>query len=149
MQTFAVTVNGTTYEVAIEDSFASPVLALVNGERYRTEVTMSPAQPEPAASEAPPRAPILVAVAAPAPVFAPAVTPAVGGGSTVAAPMPGKVLAILVQAGDAVKRGDEVLTLEAMKMAMAVRSSADGTVSAVRVSVGQAVKHGEVLLVVG
>lgn len=148
MRTFAITVNGTTYEVAIEDPFASPVVALVNGERYLAEVAVVPAQQE-AAAEAPAQAPSPVPVAAPAPVPAPATTLAGSGGATVAAPMPGKVLAVLVKAGDAVKRGDEVVTLEAMKMAMAVRSTADGTVSAVRVSVGQAVKHGEVLLVVG
>ena len=148
MQTYTITINGTAYEVAVEDPFSSPVVALVNGHRYVAEFAAGPTRPEPVAADVPDPEPIAPPAAVPAPAPAPA---PVGGnaGAPVVAPMPGKVLAVLVKAGDAVKGGDEVVTLEAMKMAMAVRSTASGTVREVRVSEGQAVKHGETLLVVG
>ncbi len=66
-----------------------------------------------------------------------------------AAPMPGKVLDVRVQAGDAVTKGQALLTMEAMKMEHLVTASADGVVSEVRVSVGQQVEAGQVLMVIG
>jgi propionyl-CoA carboxylase alpha chain len=65
-----------------------------------------------------------------------------------AAPMPGKVLDVRVQAGDAVAKGQALLTMEAMKMEHLVTASADGLVTEVRVSVGQQVDAGQVLVVI-
>jgi 3-methylcrotonyl-CoA carboxylase alpha subunit len=61
------------------------------------------------------------------------------------APMPGKVIAVKVAPGQAVRRGDELLVVEAMKMENAVRAPRDGVVRAVRAEVGQMVGPGEVL----
>jgi acetyl/propionyl-CoA carboxylase alpha subunit len=62
------------------------------------------------------------------------------------APMPGKVIAVHVEAGQRVAKGDEVLVVEAMKMENALRAPEDGVVSAVHVAVGDAVVPGIVLI---
>ena len=64
------------------------------------------------------------------------------------APMPGKVLDVRVRAGDAVSRGQALLTMEAMKMEHLVTASADGVVTEVRVAPGQQVDAGLVLVVI-
>jgi glutaconyl-CoA decarboxylase len=61
--------------------------------------------------------------------------------------MPGKVLSVAVKPGQAVKKGELLLVLEAMKMANEIAAPVDGTVSDVRVAAGQMVKNGEVLVV--
>lgn len=156
MPLYRITVNGRLYEVQIEDPYAEVTAAVVNGERFL--VTLEEPQAFGGVAEALAAAPDPKPAAAPAAAATPqpqasAARSAASGqeaeGGTVVAPMPGKVLAVHVAVGDAVQKGDEVLTIEAMKMAMAVRSVADGTVREVRVTPGQAVAHGEVLLVVG
>ena len=72
---------------------------------------------------------------------APAATPAAGG-ETVKSPMPGTILSVNVSAGSAVKKGDVLMILEAMKMENEIMSPCDGTVSAVSVSKGSSVESG-------
>ena len=74
------------------------------------------------------------------------ITVEVKGGETVAAPMPGTILAVNVQNGAAVKKGDVLFVLEAMKMENEIFASADGTVSGISVSAGDAVNSGDVLV---
>lgn len=88
----------------------------------------------PAAPSSAPKAP-----AAPAPQAAAA------GAVTVSAPMPGKILDVRVSAGQAVKRGDVLMILEAMKMENEIVSPQDGTVASIQVSVGSAVEAGDTL----
>lgn len=71
------------------------------------------------------------------------------GRQQIAAPMPGKVVRVLVKAGDAVEAGQGLLVVEAMKMQNEIRSPKSGTVERVAVAEGQAVNAGEVLCVVG
>jgi biotin carboxyl carrier protein len=151
MPSYRVTVDGTSFEVEIDDPLASPAVVVVDGRRY--SVTFEAARSAPAAPVPEPTpiagpAPVL---APPAPVAAPrpAAPQPTAAGAPVVAPMPGKILAVGVAVGDRVSAGDEVCTMEAMKMAMAVRASGDGIVREIRVAAGQAVRHGEVLLVLG
>lgn len=72
---------------------------------------------------------------------------AAGGAQTLSAPLPGRITRVAVQSGDAVKAGDTLLVIEAMKMENELRASADGTVAEVRVAAGQTVNAGDVLLV--
>lgn len=128
MKKYTITVNGTAYEVEVEEAgvvASAPKAALK-------------AAPAPAAAPAPKAAP------APAPKAA---APVAAGATTVSAPMPGKVLSVNVKAGDAVKSGDVLLILEAMKMQNEIMAPADGTVSDVRVSAGQTVATGDVMIV--
>ena len=75
--------------------------------------------------------------------------PAAGGASTMTSPLPGTVTKILVKAGDAVKNGDTVMILEAMKMETPVAADKDGVVASVDVTVGAVVAEGDTLLTIG
>lgn len=70
------------------------------------------------------------------------------GRQQIVAPMPGKVVRLLVKPGDAVEAGQGLLVVEAMKMQNEIRSPKSGTVERVLIAVGQAVNAGEVLCVV-
>ena len=70
------------------------------------------------------------------------------GSQSVIAPMPGKVVRLLVKAGEAVEAGKGILVVEAMKMQNEVRSPKSGKIERLLVSEGQAVSAGEVLAVV-
>jgi len=117
MKQYTITVNGQSYDVTVEE----------HG---------SPAAPAP-------RAPAPVAAPAPA-VSAPAAPGDASGG--VKSPMPGTVISFKVSQGQAVKRGDVLLILEAMKMENEIVAPADGTVKRLCVAAGAAVKAGEVLI---
>lgn len=101
-----------------------------------------------AGAEAPAAAPAPVQTAAPAAApartAAPAAAPAAGG-VTITSPMPGKILGIKAAAGTAVKRGQVILLLEAMKMENEIVAPQDGTVASVNVAVGDMVEPGAVL----
>ena len=71
------------------------------------------------------------------------------GRQQIVAPMPGKVVRLLVKGGDAVAANQGLLVVEAMKMQNEIRSPKSGTVERVLVTEGQAVNAGEVLCVVG
>ena len=85
--------------------------------------------------------------AAYAPAAAPVAAPA--GGETVAAPMPGNILAVNVQNGASVKKGDVLMILEAMKMENEIMAPCDGTIASVNVTKGSTVETGAVLCVIG
>ena len=135
MKKYTITVNGTAYEVEVEEA------GVVASAPKAAPKAAPAAAPAPKAAPAPaPKA------AAPAPPPK-AAAPVAAGATTVSAPMPGKVLSINVKAGDAVKSGDVLLILEAMKMQNEIMAPADGTVSDVRVSAGQTVATGDVMIV--
>ncbi len=72
-----------------------------------------------------------------------------GGAESMTAPMPATVLEVLVEPGQAVREGDTVLVLEAMKMELSIRAPRDGTVSAVRCTQGELVQPGVPLVELG
>ena len=122
MKKFNVTVNGTVYEVEVNEvGGAAPVAA-----------------PAPKA-------------AAPAPAAAPAAAaaPVPAGAQTVDCPMPGKILSVAVTAGQAVKKGEVLCILEAMKMQNEIVAPHDATVAEVRVAANQTVATGDALVVLG
>lgn len=135
MKKFKVTVNGKAYEVEVEEMGGAPAAA-----------------PAPQVAAAPaPAAPAPTPAAAPAPAATPAPTvggPIPEGAITVKAPMPGKISALKAEAGKAVKRGDIILILEAMKMQNDITATADGTLHEIRVNPGDNVKTGDVLAVI-
>ena len=127
---YKVTLNGRTYEVEVE---AGKAVLLAEYE------AVAPAAP----AAAPVAAPAAAAPAAPA---APAIT---GTGESVNAPMPGTILKVNVQQGQAVKAGTVLCVLEAMKMENEILAPKDGTVTQVLVSKGSTVDTGAALLVIG
>ena len=129
---FNITVNGSSYAVEVEEvgGSAAPVAAAPRA-----------ASPAPAAAPAPAPAP-----AAPA---APAAKAAGAGEHAINAPMPGKILKVLVKEGQQVKAGENMMMLEAMKMQNEILADADATVKAVNVSEGRTVKAGDSLIILG
>lgn len=125
MKKFNITVNGTSYEVEVEE--------------VKEKVAAAPKAAAPAPKAAP---------SAPAAPKAPAAT-AGAGEKSVDAPMPGKIVKVSVSVGQAVKAGDVLVILEAMKMQNEITAASDGTVKAVNVSEGQSVKVGESLVILG
>ena len=120
--------------------------ATLNGKQYEVELERIDAyEPMPRYGEAPAVAPAPApeapAPAAPAPAAAPA-----AGATTVEAPMPGKILNIKVSAGQAVKFGETVIVMEAMKMETEIVAPADGTVAQILVKAGDAVDTGAALV---
>ena len=105
------------------------------------------AAPAPEAPQAAPAAPKAAPAPAPAlaPKAAPAATPA--GGTKVTSPLPGSVIKVLVSEGQAVKKGDTLLTLESMKMENAIMAECDGTVSKIAVTAGQNVMQDDLLVI--
>ena len=125
---FKVTLNGKTYEVEAEKGAPMP----------ETVYTAPAAAPAPAA-EAP---------AAPATAPAPAAAPAAVSGTVVSSPLPGNVLAIEVNPGEAVKAGQVLVLIEAMKMENEIVAPCDGVVKQILVNKGAVVATGDKLLVI-
>lgn len=119
MKNLRITVNGVSYDVQVEELSADT----------------APAAVAPAAAPAS------------APKAAPKATGAAGA-TKVTAPMPGTILSVNVQNGAAVKKGDVLMILEAMKMENEIMSPCDGTIASVNVTKGASVETGAVLCVI-
>lgn len=111
MKKYRVNVNGTVFEVEIEEMTGAP--------------------------------------AAPAAAPAPATPAAPAGGEKITAPMPGTILAVNVTSGSAVKKGDVLMILEAMKMENEIMAPCDGAVTSVAVTKGASVESGTLLCTIG
>ena len=118
MRKFQITVNGTAYEVEVEEIGGAPSAA---------PVAAAPS-------------------AAPAPKAAPKAAPAAAGAIKVNAPMPGNINAIKVNVGQSVKAGDVLLILVAMKMENEIKAPQDGTVASIAVNKGQSVNTGDLMI---
>ncbi len=118
MKTYNITVNGVTYVVDVEEVGAGVAA--------------------PVAAPAP--------KAAPAPAAAPKAAGGAQGATAVKAPMPGNIMKVNVKPGAAVKKGDVLIVLEAMKMENDICAPADGTVASVEVAQGATVETDAVLV---
>ena len=121
MKSYTITVNGTAYEVTVEENgnAAAPVAAAPKA-----------AAPAPKAAPAAPKA----------------AAPAAGAGAVkVSASVPGKVLKVVASVGQAVKAGDNIIILESMKMEIPVVAPQDGTVASIDTSEGASVENGDTL----
>lgn len=141
-----VTIDGQTFRVEVGDLRARPIQATVDGQTFEVwpeeetqAVTPAPLTTAAAApaSPAPPR-PVVTAAAKP--------TNGASAASAITAPIPGVIIAVAVQAGATVRAGQELCTLEAMKMNNTIRAPRDGRISGVAVSVGQSVRQRQVLM---
>jgi biotin carboxyl carrier protein len=122
-----VTVDGRSYDVVVETSDET-----------------APA-PLPVAAPVQPAAPVAPAPVAAAPLAAPVARPSAGA-NDVPSPLAGRVVAVVAQPGQVVKEGENLLTLEAMKMNTLINAPRDGKVKTVKVAVGDAVEEGQALV---
>lgn len=127
MKRYLITVKGISYEVEVEE---------LKGQRD-TNTTERIVQPQPVVTM-----PVEEKKIAPAPASA----PVTGSSNSITCPMPGTILKIMVKPGDAVKRGDVVVILEAMKMENEIFATADEVVDSVKVTEGATVNTGDVLV---
>ena len=148
MKEFAFKLNGAEYKCAVEAIEAGKAKVTVNGKVYEVETEAAAPAPKPAAKPAPVAPKPAAAPAAPKAEAKPAAAPAAGG-VQVKSPLPGSVIKVLVSEGQAVKRGDTLLTLESMKMENAIMAEADGTVKQIAVTPGQNVMQDDLLIVLG
>lgn len=131
MRTFRVIVAGNEYEVSIEE-----ITENVSAPAPRKTVQAS-TQTAPQAAARVQTATVTKAAPAKAPI----------GEGTILAPMPGTITDVNVNQGDAVKRGDTLLILEAMKMQNEIKAPHDGIVTTIEVTKGAAVNAGMALMV--
>jgi biotin carboxyl carrier protein len=137
METYRITLDGTTYEVEVlTDPTQNEVQVRVNGEKFQIHVNdvekagavaESPGPVPPVSAESPPPEPT-------------------ASGAQLISPLPGTVISVAVEAGQHVAAGDELIVIEAMKMNNRIRSPRSGTVGRILVQVGQQVSHGAPLL---
>ena len=126
MKKYNITVNGTTYEVVVEEA----------GEVASAPVVQTPVAQAPAAAPAP-------APAAPK-ASAPTVSGS-DGANKVTAPMPGTILDVKVSVGQSIKKGDVICVLEAMKMENDIPAPCDGVVASIKVQKGSSVNAADVI----
>ena len=143
---YVATINGKKYEVEVEKLEAYKSL-----DRNGVAAPAAPVLPASAPVQRPAAPAPAPVAAAPAPAPAPAAAPAPkaaapAGATTVEAPMPGKILNIKVSGGQAVKFGEVVVIMEAMKMETEIVAPADGTVSKILVKAGDSVDTGAALV---
>jgi len=135
-----VKIDEQVFEVEIEDVNTRPVIAVVDGEHF--EVWPEDTVPEFGQTTPVARSSAPMVTKASAPLSA----SNAGKALKVMAPLPGVIISIDVKAGDVVKHGQSLLTLEAMKMKNAIRSTREGTIAEVHVANGDQVNHGQLLV---
>lgn len=146
-------INGHDYQVDVNSVEGGIADVTVNGTDYKVE--LADAVPAPAQQAVRPAPQTVSAVTpqatAPAPQAAQTATPTApqGKGEVVTAPLPGVILDIKVKVGDAVKAGQTVAVLEAMKMENEIESTASGTVTAVNAGKGDSVLEGAAIITIG
>lgn len=149
MKQYKYKIDGAQYDVAITEIQGAVAKVKVNGIEFDVQMLGTPLTE----GELPEYATTATA-AAPATAPTADATPAApaggaGEGTAVKAPLPGIVLGIKVAVGQAVKKGDTLVVLEAMKMENAINAEADGTVTGICVAQGDSVMEGAVLVTVG
>lgn len=142
MKTYKFKINGKEYTVDINGIEGKNADVTVNGVAYNVELENGlPSQPAPVAAPAGQTAP-----SPSAPAAAPVQTAPAGSGTAVKSPLPGVIISIDVKEGQAIKKGQKVAVLEAMKMENEIQADVDGTVTAIFVQKGDSVLEGADLL---
>lgn len=159
MKEYKYSINGNEYTVAIIDLDGTTAAVEVNGTSYKVDILseggVAPvqrpvAQPAPAVTKAEAPAPAPAVAPTPAPAPTPAAPVASGAtGKPILSPLPGVILDLKVNVGDAVKAGQTVAILEAMKMENNINAECDGVVTAIKVAKGDSILEGAEILLIG
>lgn len=148
MKEYKLKINGNDYDVTINDIEDSTAKVEVNGMPFTVEFDKplkKAAAPAPAVKKA--AAP--KAAAPEVKVSKPAAAAASGSGTVVTSPLPGVILEVSCKEGDAVKVGQKLMVLEAMKMENIIEATANGTVTSIKANKGDSVLEGAELVVIG
>lgn len=137
MKEFKFNIDGKEIKATVEPQEDGKLAVTLNDTTYTVEV--------PELMKQAPR-PVVNHAAAPAPVATKPIAAAPVASNVVAAPLPGTITKVLVKEGDKVKKGDTLLTMEAMKMENSITAEADGIVRKVHVGVGASVNQGDALV---
>ena len=135
MKAYKFKINGKDYAVTIGEAEGKMLSVNVNGADYQVELENAPAAAPAAPVQA--AAPAAAAPAAPAPA-----APVAGAGEKVNSPLPGVIVEVSVKEGQAVKAGQKVAVLEAMKMENEIPAPKDGTITAIHVNKGDSILEG-------
>ena len=138
MKKYKFTIKGNDYEVRIREVENNMALIEVNGTEYNVQLhnevkqSKTPKLVRPNVTQKPGEGTISKKPA--------------GSGFAVKAPLPGSIFKIIVKEGDEVKKGDNLLIMEAMKMENNVLAEKDGVVKTIKVKLGESVLQGDVLI---
>lgn len=143
MKEYKFKINGNDYNVAINSVEGGLADVTVNGASYKVELESAPASPVAASPAAAATAPVA------APAAAPVAPKAAGEGTAVVSPLPGVIIEVSVKEGQAVKKGQKVAVIEAMKMENEIPAVADGTVTSIKVSKGDSILEGDTIVTIG
>ena len=146
MKEYKFKINGKEYAVAIGEADGKMLTVNVNGADYQVELENAPAQVAAAGTTS--------SVAnkkadAPADSSAASAPKASGAGTTIKSPLPGIIISIDVKEGQAVKRGQKVAVIEAMKMENDILAEGDGTITAIHARKGDSVLEGADIVTIG
>ena len=141
MKAYKFKIGGNQYDVTVNGIEGKLADVTVNGVNYQVEleneVAAAPAAAAPAAAPTAAAAPAAPAAAAPA------------GGKKIGSPLPGVIISVDVKEGQAVKRGQKVAVIEAMKMENEILAECDGTITAIHVKQGDSVLEGADIVTIG
>ena len=141
MKEYKFKINGKDYAVKIGEAEGKYLTVNVNGADYQVELENAPVQ----AAQ-----PVIPSAASVSPEAAPAAAPkAAGNGVTIKSPLPGIIISIDVKEGQAIKRGQKVAVIEAMKMENDILAEADGTITAIHARKGDSVLEGADIVTIG
>jgi len=121
LRKFKIKIDGKSFEAEVEELTEGETTTVENKKEAQKPITTSAAPSKPAFS---------------------------GSEKSVISPMPGKIIAVKCQQGQAVKRGEVLIILEAMKMEQEIKARADGTVTEIKVTAGTAVQKDQELIVI-
>lgn len=145
MKTYKYIINGESYEVVIKSVGEQISEVEVNGVEYRVENVEAPAKPKPVVR---PKAPVSQPSVSSAPAT-PQRSASPAGAGSITSPLPGVILDVKVKEGDAVKKGQCLMVLEAMKMENSIEADRDGKVVSIKVKQGDSVMEGDTLVSIG
>lgn len=149
MKEYRFKINGNEYSVAVNSISGNIADVTVNGTQYQVEMENAPATPVqavPATQQ--PAAPVQQTTVPSPQQAAPAAPKPSAGGKAVTSPLPGVIIAVKVNVGDAVKAGQVIAILEAMKMENEIQAEHDGTVTSVNVAKGDSVLEGATIVTI-
>lgn len=133
MNEFKFKIDGTEYAAKVEAQDDNQIQVVLNGKVFYVETENTPSRP------------VIIPKVTNSAVAAPAAAPTASASNKLTAPLPGSITKILAKEGDKLKKGDVVMTMEAMKMENNITVECDCTLKAIKAQVGQSVNQGDVL----